>query len=102
MRYENSIEEEVGRVLEEAKELQDSAAAIINKDFTEEQYLRHRAQSLDSSIRRLRSSIDSLLSSKQLGPNLVEKACSFVPSITQFSFLLFHSLLFVNFELPII
>ncbi|KAK9290584.1 hypothetical protein L1049_008755 [Liquidambar formosana] len=68
-----NIEEEVTRVVEQAKELQDSAASFLSKASNDEQSLRLRAISLDSSIRRLRSLIDSLLSNKILDPKLADK-----------------------------
>lgn len=81
-----NIEEEVTRVLEQAKELQDSAASLLSKASNDEQSLRLRAISLDSSIRRLHSLIDSLLSNKILDPKLADKACIF---LSLFSFLSF-------------
>ncbi|KAH9718787.1 TMPIT-like protein [Citrus sinensis] len=56
-------EEEVERVVEEAKELQEAAATLINRTSSEEQSLRQRALSLDSNIRRLRSLLHSSISS---------------------------------------
>ncbi|KAJ0049459.1 hypothetical protein Pint_14957 [Pistacia integerrima] len=63
------VEEEVERVVEEAKELHDSAASLINRTSGEEQSLRQRALSLDSNIRRLRS----LLHSNNFDSKLVDK-----------------------------
>lgn len=64
------IEEEVGRVVEQAKELQDSTASFISKTSSDDQSLRQRALSIDSSIRRLRS----LVSHNQLlDPKLADK-----------------------------
>ncbi|PON93047.1 TMPIT-like [Trema orientale] len=63
----NSIEEEIGKALEEAKELHEAAGSLMNKSATEEQSLRHRAQSLDSSLRRLRSLLP------HLDPKLADK-----------------------------
>ncbi|KAK9197549.1 hypothetical protein WN944_012732 [Citrus x changshan-huyou] len=57
------VEEEVERVVEEAKELQEAAATLINRTSSEEQSLRQRALSLDSNIRRLRSLLHSSISS---------------------------------------
>ncbi|KAI9174045.1 hypothetical protein LWI28_010930 [Acer negundo] len=54
------VEEEVERVVEQAKELQDSASSLINRTSSDEQSLRQRALALDSNIRRLRSSLHSL------------------------------------------
>ncbi|KAF7833855.1 transmembrane protein 120-like protein isoform X1 [Senna tora] len=68
-----NIEEEVGRVVEDAKELQDMVANHISKTSSEEQFLRQRALSLDSSIHRLRSLLDSLLSHKLLDLKLADK-----------------------------
>ncbi|XP_023898837.1 uncharacterized protein LOC112010716 [Quercus suber] len=95
------VEEEVGRVVEQAKELQDSASSFISKASFDNQSLRNRVVSLDSSIRRLRS----LLSHNHhlLDPKLVDKleedlqrarcimvdgdAASFLPPKTQGGFL---------------
>ncbi|KAI4305055.1 hypothetical protein L6164_028445 [Bauhinia variegata] len=68
-----NIEEEVGRVVEDAKELQDLVSTYISKTSGEELSLRQRALSLDSSIHRLRSLLDSLLSHKLLDPKLADK-----------------------------
>lgn len=75
----DNIEDQVGRVVEQTKELQEAALALINKNATDEQSLRQRAQSLDSSIHRLRSLIDSLLSDKLLDPKLADKANTTFP-----------------------
>lgn len=69
-----SVEEEVRRVVEQAKELQESASSFISKFTSDEQSLRHRAASLDSSIRRLRSLLCSLISQKLLDSKLADKA----------------------------
>ncbi|KAF3434154.1 hypothetical protein FNV43_RR25257 [Rhamnella rubrinervis] len=69
-----NIEDEVARVVEQTKDLQSAALDLLNRDETAEQSLRQRAQSLDASIRRLRSLIYSLLSSKLLDPKLADKA----------------------------
>ncbi|KAH7513620.1 hypothetical protein FEM48_Zijuj11G0000200 [Ziziphus jujuba var. spinosa] len=50
----DNLEDQVGKVVEQTKELQEEALALINKNATDEQSLRQRAQSLDSSICRLR------------------------------------------------
>ncbi|KAG6633803.1 hypothetical protein CIPAW_12G073700 [Carya illinoinensis] len=68
-----NVEEEVRRVVEQAKELQDSVASSISKASSDELSLRHRALSLDSSIRRLQSLLRSLLSYHLLDPKLVNK-----------------------------
>ncbi|EOY23771.1 hypothetical protein QUC31_008432 [Theobroma cacao] len=67
------LEEEVGRVVEQARELQESGASLISRISNEEQSLRQKANSLESSIRRLRSLINSLLSQKLLDPKLADK-----------------------------
>ncbi|CAM8884580.1 unnamed protein product [Rhodiola kirilowii] len=68
-----NAEEEVSRVLEQAKELQDLAASLISRISGEEQPLKQRALALQSSIRRIRSSIDSLLHQKILDRRTAEK-----------------------------
>lgn len=68
------MEEEVRKAVEQAKELQDSAASFIARASGDEQSLRQRAAALDSTIRRLRSSIDSLLAHKLLDPKHADKA----------------------------
>ncbi|MBA0877253.1 hypothetical protein Goshw_018414, partial [Gossypium schwendimanii] len=57
----DKFEEEVGRVMEQARELHESGASLLWKISNEEQSLRQKAISLESSIRRVRSSINSLL-----------------------------------------
>ena len=81
----NKVEEEVGRLVEQARELQESGASLISRISNEEQSLRQKANSLDSSIRRLRSFINSLLSQKLLDPKLADKAKS-LPCMFPFSF----------------
>ncbi|CAK9187745.1 unnamed protein product [Ilex paraguariensis] len=66
---ERAMAEEVSRAVELAKELQDSAASIISRNSNEEDSLRQRAQSLDSNIQRLRSSIKKA----NFDPNQAEK-----------------------------
>ncbi|CAN6585702.1 hypothetical protein ACFX13_015354 [Malus domestica] len=70
---DEEIQAQVAKAVEEVKELQDKAASFVSRAATDEQSLRQRAQSLDSSIRRLRSQLYSLLSSKALDPKLAEK-----------------------------
>ncbi|XP_022762590.1 transmembrane protein 120 homolog [Durio zibethinus] len=65
--------EEVGRVVEQARELQESGASLISKISNDEQFLRQKANSLESSIRRLRSLINSLHSQKLLDSRLANK-----------------------------
>ncbi|XP_022738308.1 transmembrane protein 120 homolog [Durio zibethinus] len=69
----NEVEEQVGRVVEQARELQELGASLISRISNEEQSLRQKANSLESSIRRLRSLINSLLSQKLLDPKLADK-----------------------------
>ena len=70
---ETRIEEEVGRVLDQVKVLQEAAASFISKSSKEEQNLRQRAVALDSCILKLRSSINTLLFNRHLDPKLAEK-----------------------------
>lgn len=67
------IEEEVGSVVEQAKELQEAAALLISKSSKEEQSLRQRALALDATILKLRSSINSHIFDHRLDPKLAEK-----------------------------
>ncbi|CAN0908977.1 Transmembrane protein 120 homolog [Linum grandiflorum] len=69
----SKVEEEVGRVVEEARLLQESASSHIAKSSNDEQSLRHRANSLDSSIRRCRSLLQSLLSRRLIDNKLADK-----------------------------
>lgn len=67
------IGDEVRRAVEQAKELQDLASALKARTSGEEQLIGQRAVALDSTLRRLRSSIDSQLNLKLLDPKLAEK-----------------------------
>ncbi|KAA3475922.1 transmembrane protein 120-like protein isoform X1 [Gossypium australe] len=67
------LEEEVGRVMDQARELHESGASLLWKISNEEQSLRQKAISLESSIRRVRSSINSLISKKLLDPKCARK-----------------------------
>ncbi|KAG4172761.1 hypothetical protein ERO13_A11G017400v2 [Gossypium hirsutum] len=67
------LEEEVGRVMDQARELHESGASLLWKISNEEQSLRQKAISLESSIRRVRSSINSLISKKLLDPKFARK-----------------------------
>ncbi|XP_047338196.1 transmembrane protein 120 homolog isoform X2 [Impatiens glandulifera] len=58
---DRTVAEEVTHLVDSAKELQESAASLISRNTREEESLRHRALSLDSTIRTLRSSIKSLV-----------------------------------------
>ncbi|CAL5367864.1 unnamed protein product [Camellia sinensis] len=70
---EKTVVEEVSKVVESAKELQDSAASLISRTTREEDALRQRSLSLDSTICRLRSSIASLLHHGQLDSKEADK-----------------------------
>ncbi|KAI8565189.1 hypothetical protein RHMOL_Rhmol03G0241300 [Rhododendron molle] len=70
---ENTVAEEVSRAVESAKELQDSAAALISRNAREEDALRQRVVSLDSTIRQIRSSVSSLVGQGKLDPKEAEK-----------------------------
>lgn len=65
------VEEEVKRMVEEVKELHDSAASFISSSSHQELTLRQKATSVEASLRRLHS---TLASDKSLDPKLVEKA----------------------------
>ncbi|GAB2230293.1 hypothetical protein Droror1_Dr00014554 [Drosera rotundifolia] len=58
---EESLEESVRRLAEQAKELNDAAAEVTSKAVKEEQTLRQRALSLDVSISKLMAKIDKRL-----------------------------------------
>uniref|UniRef100_A0A2P2JMK7 Transmembrane protein 120 homolog n=1 Tax=Rhizophora mucronata TaxID=61149 RepID=A0A2P2JMK7_RHIMU len=97
------IEDEVGRIVEQAKELQESAVSLIASSSKEEQSLRQRALSLDSSIRRCLTLLHSLVSNHTLDSKLGDKleedlrrarcivadgeASAFLPAKTQGGFL---------------
>ena len=74
----HNLEDEVGRVVEQAKELHESAASLISRTAIDEQSLRQRALSLDSSLRRLRSLLTSLQSKKLVDSKLAEKVYIFL------------------------
>ncbi|XP_059662078.1 uncharacterized protein LOC132308108 [Cornus florida] len=98
-----NVEEQVSRVADMAKELQESAARLVSKATGDEQSLRQRALAVNSSILRLRSLIDSLLHNHLLDPKLADKledelnkarcllidgeAASFLPGTAQSGFL---------------
>ncbi|XP_019090671.1 PREDICTED: transmembrane protein 120 homolog isoform X2 [Camelina sativa] len=64
------VEEQVKKIIDEVKELHDSSASFISRSSQQELSLRQQASFVDSSIRRLHS---SLLSNKNLDPKLVDK-----------------------------
>ncbi|KAM7463588.1 hypothetical protein LguiA_031709 [Lonicera macranthoides] len=70
---DSSVAEEVSRVVELAKELQDSSAALISRNSNEESSLRQRALSLNSNIQLLLSSIASSVKKGNLDPKEAEK-----------------------------
>ncbi|KAJ4976125.1 hypothetical protein NE237_001231 [Protea cynaroides] len=70
---QNKVAEEVSRVVELAKELQDSASSLIAKASSEEQALRQRVVALDSNIQKLRSSIDSAVKKSTLDRKEADK-----------------------------
>ncbi|CAI0441870.1 unnamed protein product [Linum tenue] len=95
----SQVEEEVGRVVEEARQLQESAASHIARSFSEEQSLRQRANSIDSSVRRCRSLLHSCLSRRLIDAKLEDElqrakcvvsdgdAAAFLPNKSQGGFL---------------
>ncbi|KAL1813649.1 hypothetical protein DCAR_0626009 [Daucus carota subsp. sativus] len=100
---QKNVVEEVSRISELAKELQESSASLISRSSSEEASLRQRALTLDSNIKNLRVSIVSSVKRGNLGPKEAEKleeelrraryvlsegdAASFLPSKSQGSFL---------------
>ena len=72
-RSEKTVAEEVSRLVDSAKELQDSAGALISRNSREEDSLRQRALSLDSTIRGLRKSVSSLVERGDLDSKEAEK-----------------------------
>ncbi|XP_015070696.1 transmembrane protein 120 homolog [Solanum pennellii] len=70
---QNSVErdfvEEASRIVEQAKELQDAASSLISRTTREEDSLRQKAKSLDSSVQGLRSAVRK----SKLDPNQAEK-----------------------------
>lgn len=71
------VEEEVQRIVDEVKELHDSAASFISSSSQQEITLKQKASAADASVRRLQS---TLVSDKRLDPKLVEKASFKNPS----------------------
>ncbi|KAL9258735.1 Transmembrane protein 120B-like protein [Drosera capensis] len=65
--------EEVSRVVEEAKELQDAAASLVSKSAKEENALRQQAVSIEASIRRLMGSVESLVREKRIDSKTADK-----------------------------
>ncbi|KAI3699363.1 hypothetical protein L2E82_43622 [Cichorium intybus] len=71
--FERNTAEEVSRIVEQSKELQESAATLISRNTQEESSLRQRALALDSTIKRLRSFIVSSVKKGNLDPKDAEK-----------------------------
>ncbi|KAJ6332665.1 hypothetical protein OIU77_008679, partial [Salix suchowensis] len=67
---EDTVEEEVARVVEQAKELQEAATSLIAKSSHDEQSLRQKALSLESSVRRCRCLLNR---NNRLAPELAAK-----------------------------
>ena len=71
------VEEEVRRIVEQVKDLHDSATAFVSSSSHEELSLRKRSSAVDASITRLHSTI---VSDKHLDPKLFDKALLFFTS----------------------
>ncbi|RWR87762.1 transmembrane protein 120 isoform X1 [Cinnamomum micranthum f. kanehirae] len=98
-----NLREESARAVDNAKQLQDSAAAFISRSGTEEQSLRQRALAAESTIRKLRSSLDASVRRGTVDVGVAEKieeelckagsiitdgdVASFLPSIDHGTFL---------------
>lgn len=70
---QKNVAEEVSRISELAKELQESSASLISRSSSEEASLRQRALTLDSNIKNLRVSIASSVKRGNLVPKDAEK-----------------------------
>ncbi|KAD3068796.1 hypothetical protein E3N88_36676 [Mikania micrantha] len=70
---ERNTAEEVCRIVEQSKELQESAANLISRNSQEEASLRQRALGLDSDIKRLHLFIASSVKKGKLDPKDAEK-----------------------------
>lgn len=70
---ERNTAEEVSRIVEQSKELQESASTLIFRNSQEEASLRQRALALDSNIKRVRSFIASSVKKGNLDPKDAEK-----------------------------
>ncbi|KAJ0968844.1 hypothetical protein J5N97_021721 [Dioscorea zingiberensis] len=68
-----SLVDEASRLVDLARELQESASAHISRTWNDEQALRQRALSLDSELRRLQSAFDSASRNRALDPRVAEK-----------------------------
>ncbi|KAL7605699.1 hypothetical protein Lser_V15G16381 [Lactuca serriola] len=70
---ERNVAEEVSRLVEQSKELQESASTLISRNSQEESSLRQRALALDSSIKMLRTFIGSSVKKGNLDSKHAEK-----------------------------
>lgn len=70
---QKNVAEEVSRIAELSKELQESAASLISRSSHEEASLRQRALLLDSNIKNLRASVGASLKKGNLGSKEAEK-----------------------------
>ncbi|MFS7931288.1 hypothetical protein Hanom_Chr04g00354221 [Helianthus anomalus] len=70
---ERNVSEEVSRIVEQSKELQESAASLIARNSQEEASLRQRALALDSDIKRVNLIIASSVKKGDLDPKDAEK-----------------------------
>ena len=68
------VEEEVRRIVEQVKDLHDSATSFVASSSHEELSLRKRSSAVEASITRLHS---TLVSDKHLDPKLFDKALFF-------------------------
>lgn len=67
---EDSLLEESVRAAEQARELQDAAAALMSRTWADEQSLRQRTLAIDSDLKRLESVSKK---NRSLDPKLKEK-----------------------------
>ena len=70
---ERNAADEVYRIIEQTKELQESATSLLSRTSEEEASLRQRALALRSNIKMLRSFIASSLKKSNLDPNNAQK-----------------------------
>ncbi|KAL6006680.1 hypothetical protein ACLOJK_032173 [Asimina triloba] len=68
-----NLREECDRVVELARELQESASVFLSQTWNQEQSLRQRALALDSAIQRLQSSVVSAAKTEAIDPKDAEK-----------------------------
>lgn len=74
---EQIIVEEVSRLVELTKELQDSASSFISRSTGEEQSLRQRVISIDSDLQKLYSSLASSVGTGTLDQKVAEQVLQF-------------------------